>query len=88
METINWVANNIEIIGPLVLAAAAAFALFAVAANWTKICAAATKALTAAQKMLNAVMSLNPIVLIIGSIIILIGVIAAYINYTNRAPSA
>ena len=75
LEAINWVANNIEIIGPLVLAAAAAFALFAVAANWTKICAAATKALTAAQKMLNAVMSLNPIVLIIGSIIILIGVI-------------
>ena len=85
LEAINWVANNIEVIGPLVLAAAAAFALFAVAANWTKICAAATKALTAAQKMLNAVMSLNPIVLIIGSIIILIGVIAAYINYTNRA---
>lgn len=85
LEAINWVANNIEIIGPLVLTAAAAFALFAVAANWTKICAAATKALTAAQKMLNAVMSLNPIVLIIGSVIILIGVIAAYINYTNRA---
>lgn len=85
LEAINWVANHIEIIGPLVLTAAAAFALFAVAANWTKICAAATKALTAAQKMLNAVMSLNPIVLIIGSIIILIGVIAAYINYTNRA---
>lgn len=85
LEAINWVANNIEIIGPLVLATAAAFALFAVAANWTKICAAATKALTAAQKMLNAVMSLNPIVLIIGSILILIGVIAAYINYTNRA---
>ena len=85
LEAINWVANNIEVIGPLVLAAAAAFALFAVAANWTKICAAATKALTVAQKMLNAVMSLNPIVLIIGSVIILIGVIAAYINYTNRA---
>ena len=85
LEAINWVANNIEVIGPLVLAAAAAFALFAVAANWTKICAAATKALTAAQRMLNAVMSLNPIVLIIGSVIILIGVIAAYINYTNRA---
>ena len=59
LEAINWVANNIEVIGPLVLAAAAAFALFAVAANWTKICAAATKALTAAQKMLNAVMFLS-----------------------------
>lgn len=85
LEAINWVANNIEIIGPLVLAAAAAFALFAIAANWTNICAAATRALATAQKILNAVMSLNPIVLIIGSIIILIGVIAAYINYTNRA---
>lgn len=85
LEAINWVANNIEIIGPLVLAAAAAFALFAVAANWTKICAAATKALTAAQKMLNVVMSLNPIVLIIGSVLILIGVIAAYVNATNKA---
>ena len=78
LEAINWMANNIEVIGPLVLAAAAAFALFVVAANWTKM-------LTAAQKVLNAVMSLNPIVLIIGAIIILIGVIAAYINYTNRA---
>ena len=38
LEGINWVANNIEVIGPLVLAAAADFALFAVAANWTKIC--------------------------------------------------
>ena len=85
LEAINWVANNIEIIGPLVLAAAAAFALFAIAANWTNICTAATKALATAQKILNAVMSLNPIVLIIGSIIILIGVIAAYINYTNKA---
>lgn len=85
LEAINWVANNIEVIGPLVLAAAAAFALFAVAANWTKICAAATKALTAAQKMLNVVMSLNPIVLIIGSVLILIGVIAAYVNATNKA---
>lgn len=78
LEAINWMANNIEVIGPLVLAAAAAFALFVVAANWTKM-------LTAAQKVLNAVMSLNPIVLIIGAIIILVGVIAAYINYTNRA---
>lgn len=78
LEAINWMANNIDVIGPLVLAAAAAFALFVVAANWTKM-------LTAAQKVLNAVMSLNPIVLIIGAIIILIGVIAAYINYTNRA---
>ena len=85
LEAINGMANNIEVIGPLALAAAAAFTLFAVAANWTNICAAATRALAVAQKLLNAVMSLNPIVLMIGSIIILIGVIAAYINATNKA---
>ena len=38
LEAINWVANNIEVIGPLVLAAAAAFALFAVAANYEDLC--------------------------------------------------
>lgn len=39
---LSWLANNIEIIGPLVLGAGAAFAIFQVAANWTKIAAAAT----------------------------------------------
>ena len=41
---INFLANNIDIIAPLVLGAAGAFAVFQVAANWTKIAAAATAA--------------------------------------------
>lgn len=41
---LSWVANNIEIIGPLVLGAGAAFAIFQVAANWTKIATIATTA--------------------------------------------
>lgn len=82
---INWVANNLGIIAPLVLATATAFALFAVAANWTNLCAAATNALATAQRILNAVMALNPVVLIIGSLIILIGIIFAVIAAVNKA---
>ena len=82
---INWVANNLDIIAPLVLAAGTAFAIFAIAANWTNICTAATNGLAAAQKLLNTVMALNPVVLIIGSLIILIGVIFAVIAAMNKA---
>lgn len=82
---INWVANNLDIIAPLVLATATAFAIFAVAANWTNLCAAATNALATAQRILNTVMALNPVVLIIGSLIILIGVIFAVVAAMNKA---
>lgn len=82
---INWVANNLDIIAPIVLATGAAFAIFAIAANWTNICTAATNGLATAQRILNTVMSLNPIVLIIGNLIILIGVIFAVIAAMNKA---
>lgn len=39
---LSWLANNIQIIAPLVLGAAGAFAVFQVAANWTKIATVAT----------------------------------------------
>ena len=41
---LSWLANNLAIIGPLVLGAGAAFAIFQVAANWTKIATIATTA--------------------------------------------
>lgn len=82
---INWIANNLDIIAPLVLATAAAFALFAIAANWTNICVAATNALAAAQRILNAVMALNPVVLIVGALILLVGIIFAVIAAVNKA---
>ncbi len=82
---INWVANNLDIIAPLVLATATAFALFAVAANWTNLCASATNALATAQRILNAVMALNPVVLIIGGLILLVGIIFAVIAAVNKA---
>lgn len=42
LNGINWLANNISIIGPAVLALAGAFAVFQIAAHWTGIAAAAT----------------------------------------------
>ena len=42
LNGINWLANNISIIGPAVLTLAGAFAVFQIAAHWTEIAAAAT----------------------------------------------
>ena len=50
---LSWVANNLEIIGPLVLAAGGAFAVFQIAANWTKIAAFATAAYHGAVTLLS-----------------------------------
>lgn len=50
---LSWLANNIEIIGPLVLGAGAAFAIFQVAANWMKIATIATTAYHGAVTLLS-----------------------------------
>lgn len=50
---LSWLENNIEIIGPLVLGAGAAFAIFQVAANWTKIATIATTAYHGAVTLLS-----------------------------------
>lgn len=82
---INWLANNIEIIGPLVLGAAAALAVYLIA---TKGVAAATKVWTAVQTAFNAVMALNPVFLIIMGIILLIALIYAVVAAVNRVTGA
>ena len=53
LTALSWLANNIQIIGPLVLAAGAAFAVFQVAANWTKIASVATAAYNAVVNLLS-----------------------------------
>ena len=78
---INWLANNIEIIGPLVLGVAAALAVYLIA---TKGVAAATKVWTAVQTAFNAVMALNPVFLIIMGIILLIALIYAIVAAVNK----
>ena len=41
LSAINWVANNISVIGPVVLGLGTAFLVFQVAAHWTQIASAA-----------------------------------------------
>lgn len=53
LNGISWLANNIEIVGPMVLGLAGAFAVFQVAANWTKIATVATGAYNAAVTFLK-----------------------------------
>lgn len=53
LTALSWLANNIEIIGPLVLGAAGAFAVFQIAANWTKIATIATTAYNAVVGILS-----------------------------------
>lgn len=50
---LSWLANNIEIIGPLVLGAGTAFAIFQLAANWTKIATIATTLYQGAVTLLS-----------------------------------
>ncbi len=54
LNGLSFVANHIEIIGPLLLGVGAAFAVFLIAANWTKIAGAATAAYTFLVNVLNA----------------------------------
>lgn len=44
LQALSLVANNLEILIPIILGVAGAFAVFVIAANWTKIAAAATTA--------------------------------------------
>ena len=88
---INWLANNIEIIGPIVLGVGAAFGVFMIAANWTNICTAATTALTTAQTMLGVVMATTwgmPLIIIIAVVAAFYAVIAVINKVTGASLSA
>ena len=78
---INWLANNIQIIGPIVLGLGGAFAVFLLAANWINIASAATKGLQTAQTMLGNAMKVawaKPLIvisLLVGAFFLVIGII-------------
>ena len=81
LNFISFLANNIEIIIPLVLSLVSVIGLYLAA---TKGAAAVTAVWTAAQAIFNAVMALNPVVWVIGAIILLIGLIFAVIAAINK----
>ena len=53
LNAVNWLANNLSIIGPLVAGLAASFVVFQVAAHWTQIAAVATGIYHAAVNLLT-----------------------------------
>lgn len=53
LTAINWLANNLSVIGPILLGLGTAFLVFQVAAHWTKITAVATAAYNAVVNLLS-----------------------------------
>lgn len=81
LTSVNWIANNLDIIGPIILGIAGVVGVYMIA---TYGAAAATWVWTNAQAAFNAVMSLNPIALVIISIILLIAIIYAATAAVNK----
>lgn len=91
LDAISWLANNIDLVGPIVLGLGAAFGVFLLAANWTKICTAATMALTTAQEMLRTVMATTwglPLIIIALVIGAIYAVTAAVNHFAGTSVSA
>lgn len=53
LTAINWLANNLSVIGPILLGLGTAFLVFQVAAHWTQIAAVATAAYHAMVNLLS-----------------------------------
>ena len=53
LTAINWLANNLSVIGPILLGLGTAFLVFQVAAHWTKSAAVATAAYHAVVNLLS-----------------------------------
>ena len=81
LNAISFVANNLEIVGPIVLGVAAAFGVYAVAAHGA---AAAATVWSAAQDALNKVLTLNPIGLVVMGIVLLVAAIYTAVGAFNR----
>lgn len=85
LEGINWMANNLEVIVPLVLGIGSAVGILALLANWANICAGATRLWAAAQTLLNTAWATSPIGVVIALTLVLVGVIFAVVAAMNKA---
>lgn len=72
LSAINWVANNIQTVVPIVISLGTAFGVLLIAANWTNILAFASEKAAAAQAFLNAVMAANPAALAAAAVLVLV----------------
>ena len=85
---INWLANNLEVVAPLVLGISSAIAILALLANWANICAGATRLWAAAQTMLNTAWATSPLFVIIAGVVLLIGLLFAIVAVYNKVTGA
>ena len=84
LTAINWVANNIETVVPVVVSLGAAFGVLLIAANWTNILTFATEKAAAAQAFLNAVMAANPAALAAAAVLVLVAALYAGVAIMNH----
>lgn len=91
LNGINWMANHIDIVAPLVLGLAGAFAVFLIAANWVNICTAATSLLATVQRMAAAVTATAwgwPLIIIVALIGVFFAAVAAVNHFAGTSVSA
>lgn len=81
---INWVANNIQTVVPIVISLGTAFGVLLIAANWTNILAFASEKAAAAQAFLNAVMAANPAALAAAAVLVLVAALYAGVAVMNH----
>lgn len=81
LNAIGLLANNLDVIAPIVISVAAALGTYVVAANAATV---ATNLMTAAQAAWNAVMALNPVVIAVMGVMLLVGALYAGVAAFNR----
>jgi len=97
LTAINWLANNLSVIGPILLGLGAAFLVFQVAAHWTQITAVVnllsigfgvltgnTAAASAAVFTFNSALLASPITWIIMLIAVVIGLLYGVVAIINK----
>lgn len=84
LSAINWVANNIQTVVPIVISLGTAFGVLLIAANWTNILAFASEKAAAAQAFLNAVMAANPAALAAAAVLLLVAALYAGVAVMNH----
>lgn len=98
LTAINWLANNLSVIGPILLGLGTAFLVFQVAAHWTQIATAVvnllsigfgvltgnTAAASAAVSTFNSALLASPITWIIMRIAVVIGLLYGVVAIINK----
>lgn len=97
LTAINWLANNLSVIGPILLGLGTAFLVFQVAAHWTQIATVVnllsigfgvltgnTAAASAAVSTFNSALLASPITWIIMLIAVVIGLLYGVVAIINK----